>query len=183
MSTNIFMNFASAANRSKLLRMLTERQSPVTITFEKDDGSKRKVSVTLNKQHLPNNLASVEINKARSVFLKAYDVTDCGLKTIRWERIIDIANTTNSAASPTSAIGRRVSVSTPDLDLPTSISRSQRDQLVRDLQSVGFVIGLPVDDAMLQRFAVMREDRVRTELTIEINILKNILSKVKTIIG
>ena len=186
MSTNQYMDFTKATNRTQLTRVLSERVQPISIKFEKDDGSIRTIAATLNRSMLPHNLQHTEINKPRSVFLKVYDVADRGIKTVRWEKILDITNTPVSFAALKPAarpVATPVAVSKPDYSHTAAVNRTSRDQLIRDLESVGFKMGRPVDDAMLQRFAEVREDRVRKELTVEANVLKNILSKVKTIVS
>ena len=163
-----FLNLSSPKSRRAIEADLASNKS-VTISFVKDDGTLRTINCTLNPSVLPDSLRSVEINKPRSIFLKAYDIQAQTLKTIRWEKIV---NVTPIAVNP-SPIAKPVAVTKTPATTATSpaTQASVSKTLLADLQAAGFRNGQPINDQMLERFATIREERVKNTLNSQVAVL------------
>jgi hypothetical protein len=162
-----FLNLSSPKSRKAIQDDLATNKS-VTITFEKDDGTLRTINCTLNAKVLPDSLRSVEINKPRSIFLKAYDIQAQTLKTIRWEKIV---NVTPIAVNP-SPIAKPVAVTkTPATTATSPATTAVSKTLLADLQAAGFRNGQAINDVMLERFATIREERVKATMATQVAVL------------
>lgn len=150
-----FIDFSKQSERNELKRKLSFKGANTELTFRKDDGTVRTIVGTLCVYELPANLVNVEINTPRSIFLRVYDMKDRELKTIRWDKIIEV--------------GKRGQSKMPNLATA---------QLIQDLQTVGFVNGQPIKDSMLLKFADIREQRAVAPLVDELNKLTGILAKI-----
>lgn len=88
--TNVFDDNAARAWLSNMLR----NDKPITITFQKTDGTMREMKCTLNKSHMPERKEysgekdeSKPVKRRSDDTISVYDVEKNDWRSFRWDSI------------------------------------------------------------------------------------------------
>lgn len=139
-----FKDFSTASSRRSLIQLLSSDVQQ--IKFVKTDGTVRTINFTLDPTHMRDVDEHLE-NSIRSVFLKAYDLIDNQIKSVRWSHIVSVKPAALESTPP---------------------SRSEEITLLSDLRQIGFVNGSPITDRMLLELVKMRVERETARLRSEL---------------